>query len=294
MLNNSQKFESSDAPSEGRLGFGLWIIKQKRHFYIALVVLLVAVSAIVYGYNIYSYIDYFLFSGPAERANIANLSNSIINWQQQQKTNAPASLLQSDPQVFLSAGNYDFVAKLENPNSNFYAYFSYCFTDNGQAISCHNSFILPGEKKYLLSLGNKQTATTSLQLEIRDLIWQRLNGHLYPNWPNFSKNHLNFTTSNAKFLSGTDSGLSENIDLHTLEFSIKNDSAYNYWELPLNIILSDGSRVVSVNRYTLTEFYSGQTKDIRLAWPNSLPIVDGIAIIPDIDITRNDIYMPYK
>jgi hypothetical protein len=60
------------------------------------------------------------------------------------------------------------------------------------------------------------------------------------------------------------------------------------------MVLSSNTRVVGVNKYTLENIMSGQSRQIRVTWPGRLDNVNGVDIRPEINITRDDIYLKFK
>jgi len=277
-----------------KLNLGLWIVSHKRQFILGVTGVLIGVSAIFYGYSIYSYIDYLYFGGKAERLAVEQMANVTAVDEAQRIKNAAKPLEGSSPQAFLNNGKYDFLAKITNSNPNFFANFKYCFTDGANELACGTTFILPNETKYVTVFSaDLKFAPVNVKVTTTDLNWQRLDLHKYPDWKNYAISHLNFVVENAAFKTSEVSGLSEKIGLDILEFDITNKTAYNYWEVPVTIILSAGGNPVGINHYVLNEFSSGGKKSVRLSWPNSVPKPDQISVIPNLNIADDNIFMKY-
>ena len=278
-----------------KLNLGLWIVSHKRQFILGVTGVLIALSVVFYDYSIYSYIDYLYFGGKAERLAIEQMATVSAVDEVQRIKNAAKKLEESSPQVFLNNDKYDFLAKIKNPNTNFFANFNYCFNDGSVELACGSTFILPDETKYVTIFSNElKFKPVNLSIVIKDVTWQRLDLHKYPDWKGYSASHLNFIVENAAFKTSETSGLSEKIGLDILDFDITNQTAYNYWEVPVSIILMASGNPVAVNHYSLSEFISGSKRSVHLSWPDSIPKPDQITVVPNLNILDDNIFMKYQ
>lgn len=289
------QFKDREGITVGRLNFGLWLIKHRRLFTVVFLVLLVILSVIFYSYAAYHYADYFFFSGKAERQAIDQLSqDSVLADLQSQKVVAK-ELQPGNVQVFNRSGRYDFLVKIVNPNTDFTASFNYCFLSGSETLGCASGFILPSESKYFPWLGQELKINPGVAtLELRDLTWQRINAHQYPDWPAFAAERLRFAVASSTFKSAQESGLSEKIDLNTVQFSISNQSAYSYFAVPLTVVALSGIMPVGVNSYTVNNFLSGETRLVKMTWASSLPTVNKVEVYPSLNILSGDVYLKYQ
>ena len=289
------KFQDLGGFTSKKLNLGLWIVSHRRYFITGTIVLLIALSAAFYGYTIYSYIDYYFFGGQVEKQNIAELTNMNVLSDTQKLKALAQKLIDYPPQVFFNNCKYDFLVKVTNPNDRLFANFSYCFLSNSATTTCGTTLILPSETKYLTALGVKlDNPPGNLGLNINNVAWQRLNAHNYPDWPSFSQAHLNFTLGQTEFKSAAASGLSEKLNINTLQFNFTNNSAFSYWEAPLTIILFEGADPVGVTTYTLDQFLSGQTQAVKLTWVDDFNQISDVKVLPNINIMDDSIYMKYQ
>ncbi len=290
-----KRYDSSSGITASKLNLGLWIVSHRRQFVLGVIGVLIAASAVFYGYSIYNYIDYLFFGGKQERLAIEQMATTSPIDEQQRLKNLAKKLEESAPQVFLNNEKYDFIAQVKNPNNNFFARFTYCFTDNSQELACGSAFIMPDETRYVLSWANDlKFKPAQVGVVLKGITWQRLDYHKYPDWKTFSASHLNFAVENASFTAAASSGLSEKINLDVLQFDIVNKTAYNYWEVPLNIVLLSGNAPIAINHHVLNEFKSGETRSVRLSWPDSISQPSQITVLPDINITDDNVYMKYQ
>jgi len=280
-----KKYSSHNNLSLRKLHFGLWLSEKRQVIGRLVIIFLTIISVFFFSYSAYNYINYFLQTKNEKNYNLTTVSAP---------KNQVNDLIISNIQGLKINGYYDFIAYLKNPNDRFIAYFDYCFISNEIEITCSDNFILPGEEKYLTSLNQVVNNNTSLiNLEIKNVSWRRIDNREIPNWNIFLKERVNFTIDNIKII--TSNGTSPSKDgQNYLEFSITNQSAYAYYEAPLNIVFYKDSQVVGVNRYIVNKFLSGETRNIRLSWKSSLIGVTRTEITPEIDILNEDVYLKYQ
>ena len=77
--------------------------------------------------------------------------------------------------------SYDFYATVKNSNADWYATFTYTFSAGGTTSRTEDGFVMPGESKYLLSLGAKaESRPSSPSITLENLVWHRVNHHDAP------------------------------------------------------------------------------------------------------------------
>ncbi len=287
------KYQSLSGLSNKKLDFGLWFANNKKKFFIAIVVILILLSAGFFLYSGYHY-AYYLLEGKEYDQKLAEELSQYDESNLNYRLNNPLEGLKiSNVQSFSSDGSYDLLSSIKNPNGRYFANFIYCFTADDEELICGRDFIFPLEEKYLLALAIEDDKARDAKLRISNISWSRVNLHKYPDWSNYYSEHLNFETSDIQFKPARKSILSEKMSLDTLEFNIKNKTPYNYWEVPLNIVLYNGNRAVGVYKYIVNEFRSGEERSIRLVWPGNISQADKVEIRPNINIVDPDIYIKY-
>lgn len=285
------KYRDSSGLSIKKLNLGLWMAENRRWFFFGFIILMIVISLSLWGYSTFSFLKYYFKDRLTNKDALNSLVQSRLDENIRLRSSA-GKLEEFPPQIFFSSGKYDFLGKLSNPNNNFSISFSYCFTDGKTDLSCSPGFILPEETKYLLSLGNTlKNSPSNLKMELRDVMWNRVNLHQFPNWKQFAESHLNFSVTDVSIKTAEASGISDKTSLSILEFNVTNNTAYSYWEVPLNIILNNGSSAFGVSRYTLDEFRTGQKRSVKIVLSEKLGADTKAIIIPEINLNRDDIYM---
>lgn len=279
------KYQDPTGLSAKNLNFGLWFAINKHTIIKIIIITLSVIAACSVFYATYGYVYYFVFGSEQEK--ILNQSNYETDLANYRLNNATANLQVLSVKVLNNRGSYDFVATVKNPNDKHYASLNYCFVLKAEK-KCSSTFILPGEEKIIILPQQKTVETVdSINFEANNINWQKLNARTIPNWDVYKKERLNFSVTNLK-----NSSYGANLDY--LEFDIVNNSAYSYFEVPLNIVARSNNEIIAINRYIVTELKSNETKSIRLYWPNVSSYGDAIEVIPDANIIDTSIFMPYR
>ncbi len=288
-----KKYEDLDGLSLQKINFGLWLSLNRRKIMRLVVIFLIIVAAASLLYSSYNYIFYFLYGRQADNELVQSLAESQVDNQAYREANTPQALIASDVSVFAVRGKYDFLVSLENPNLRHFSAFQYCLENAaGEQIVCGNSFILPNSQKYLLLIGQEfDKAPGNLRFVATGLSWQRLNAHDVPDWASYASTRLNFQLEGVKY-SAPESGHKN--PFHSLQFSIKNNSPYNFSSVPVNIILWNGDRIVGANYYHLDNLLSAEKRNVVLSWPSAGEKVTRVEVVPDLNILDNNIYLPYR
>ena len=242
-----KNYDDSTDVSLQEMNFGLWLAEHRHKFLKILTGSLIVLCIFFFIYSSYNIIIYFI-SGDM---NAQSVSGQVPTSPRQLTTDLEISPLQ----IFSGNDHYDLAVKLKNPNDKFMASFKYCFTMSGNDLACGDGFILPSEEKYVLALGQDLDGSQSeASFKISNLFWQRINAHQIPDWNSFALSRLNFSVSGTSFSSGITNSLSEKMNLNNVGFSLKNQTPYSYYEVPVNILLYSGEELVGVNRHILQNF----------------------------------------
>ena len=282
--------------SEKKLNFGLWYIVHRQQLRKALIVFLIVFSVITWGYGIYGFTYYFVSGMNADDLMIREMVKGGVALHDFVLRDAPTPLTFSAPQVLKSADSkYDLLVKAINPNTKRWLDFQYYFMVDGKEVGRTKGFILPGETKYLVAFAvDLPTWPSEVQFTMDDILWQRLNPHDIPNWEQYQNEHLNIDIKDIRFTPSTNSGLSEKVNLNSLDFSAINNSAYSYWLANFTILLlNSNTEIVGASNYGLPELMAGDKRKIKTSWPGQFGLVSQVSIVPDINILDNSVYIKY-
>lgn len=288
---NLSEYKSDIGLTEKRLDFGLWFVKNRNRLFMGLIVALSLIGLITWFNTIYSFGDYYFRGAEADDAIVKEAVETRVKKSDRVD---PTEVKVGAVKAIKSGDKVDFAVKIDNVNSEHWSHFSYVFVAGGFESELQEGFILPGESKYLILLSQKTNSTRSAGVRFSDVSWTRVSKHEYPDWQQFVDDRMKINVIDSEFLPAKSSGLSEKINLALLSFEVSNDSPFNYWGVNLNMLLYSRGQLVAVDKYALNEFRSGDIRDIKISMPGSIASVSRIEIIPEINLTKDDIYMKFE
>lgn len=161
-----------------------------------------------------------------------------------------------------SANKYDLFAEISNPNNTYgsreFQYELKIKDSAGQVVASRKgaSFILPGEKKYLIE-NNVESGTrpAGVTLELNGFQWIEFNDY--------------YERPNLKVVNKTYSEIVSGIGFIEAAGLLKNESRYDFNEIKLEVILRDASGgIVALNSTKMNTVKSGENREFRVSWPN--------------------------
>jgi hypothetical protein len=193
--------------------------------------------------------------------------------------------------ISIGTSRYDLYTTLMNPNEDWWAEFTYHFDLPGdEDTDSEKGFILPSQQKPVAEFAIESGSPISdAQLVIEHVAWHRVNRHLIPDYTTWADDHLNLLVEDAQFEKET------RFDGETYgrtTFTIKNDTAYSYYDIGLYVLLLRGSAVVGVNRTTLSTLVTGEETLVTVNWFGTLPSVSQVEVIPELNIFDLSVYKP--
>jgi len=177
--------------------------------------------------------------------------------------------------VASSEGKYDLYATLLNSNDDWWAEFSYAFASSAGETKFGKGFVLPGEEKPLVAYAVESSSTPrSAALVVSDVVWHRVDHHVTGDYDRWFTDHVHFAIENPTF---------ERVELDgktigRVTFSVKNDSAYGYYEPAFVATLSRGSGVVGVTGTVLSDLDAGERQEVSINWFGVIPSVSKVEI----------------
>ncbi len=291
-----KNYSGPEGVTTKQLEIGLWYVEHKQLFRKLFYGFLILVGVVSWTYSIYGF-AYYLARGMNEDSILVKQlveTNSIghdyiLQISAKPLSIAPIGILRSTDK------KYDLYAQLTNENQKWWVEFDYYFIAAELQTPKAKGFILPGETKYFFSLAQDFTyEPDQAQLIMENISWQRIDQHKISDWNQYYQEHLNIESADIKFTPSNSSPLSEKLNLNQLSFNATNHTAYNYWDIGFAILLYGGGELVNVNHYTLNDFMSGEKRFIEISWPGAIGWVDSVKVIPEINIMKDDIYIPYE
>ncbi len=291
--NNLEKkvanYVDVEGVSTGRLNFGLWYLRHRQLFFLALVWALSLVAVVLWSYSLYYFGHYLLVGVKQDQINELALSEKIVNVVQNNKMEKFSYKFTTV--VHLGAERYDLVAKVVNENDAVLAKFNYYFIVDGVKMGEGTNFVMPRSHKYITSVVDGLSLTPQdVTVVIVSVEWPKIDIRQIGDWDEFSRARLNFSVSDEKFVNANLSTLSEKIPINMLSFKVRNDTAFNYLELPWQIIMYSGSEVVAVKNYVMNNLVTRASKEVVLTVVGNLPSITKLEIVPDVNILDERVY----
>lgn len=237
------------------------------------------------------FVDSFLLKYDQEQRAVASMAllgqSELRNFS---ITSSARSFIPGKPSVFpLGDSRYDLFSYLNNPNEDWYANFSYHFVVGGEDTDTRNGFILPLEEKPISLLAYEtEKRPTSVEVVIDAIEWQRVNSHEIPDYLLWSSERLGFEISDT---SVTRDLQLDNKKVGRISFTVKNNSAYSYWQPIFHIILTRGNTSVGITTVSLSQFEAGETREVDVNWFDNLPAVSKVEVIPEVNIFDPEVFM---
>jgi len=271
-----------------QLKISYWYIKNKLALKNYLAGVLIGISVITFGYCFWQLTIIFVINWNTDQQNIANLPNDLINYSYFHVTQEPQALQISDFEAIAGQGKYDFVASIKNSNADFAAInIDYQLIAGDQIVAERSGFIMPGEEKYFAFFGIDSSKVSNPVLKIAQVQWTRVRGYAA-----LAEPRLKFEVTDKVFTPADQSGIKGSLPVSLLDFKIKNNSAYGYWQVGVYMILKSGDKIVGANFLTLEQFKSQETRNVEMRWYEALPQISTIEVVPEVNILNADSFMP--
>lgn len=272
-----------DNISEEEFKLGYWFFAHKDLFKKILIWFLVILVLAFWGYSLVRWIQ-ILATNKSHREMLINLSEADVSHQVVLNSGRPADLEIVKLHLIPSGKTFDVVVELKNPNLRWGAKtFSYNLMADGASLAQADSFILPLEEKYIamydIELINK---TARLDLVVNDVVWQRIKDFKDFKRPDFTVANQrvdDLSTISGQAINGT-----------RLDFNITNNGPYSYWRVDLIVLLFSGGQMVAVGNQPIRIFDSGQTKNVEMAWPATIPNVSEVVVKASVNTLIPEVF----
>lgn len=293
---NLERYHDEDGLSVTKMEIGLFWIKNRVMFRNVFFFILAFIGIVTWSVFFYTFGNYLIFGIRSDNKMAANIVETKPISHEETLKQMPKNLIIEQGEIMPGNSNrYDLAASVTNPNERHWASVEYFFQlDSGKSIS-QTSFILPGETKLLAISGAElDSVPTEANLVIAKTEWIFFNAKTVPDYKAFSQARINFLVEDKKFTPAKGSILSEKLNINNLEFNITNKSDFNYWAMPLQVIIRTSTGLGGVKSYVLEKFNSGDKRFVSISFPGQIGLVREIEIVPDLNIFDKNNYMDFK
>lgn len=207
-----------------------------------------------------------------------NLVNNNIIKQQM----APEELKLGEVKILRSdTGKNNFLAVAENDNADWAVKnITYAFFANGQELGQRSTFILPKSSKYLMYFN--APASNSAEIKIINLSWERIRDYSLISYKDEVK------IESAKFVPGNSDIISGQVN-----FTIRNETAFNFWEVGLPVVLYDQFlEPLAINYAVINRLKSLEERAVSFSWQEPIyRAVESVGVYPEIDLLNKSAIM---
>ena len=224
----------------------------------------------------------YIINSVDHKQTLKNFTSNYIDWVSLQKKDKPLPIKILSTNIIENKNNkYDFVAKVNNPNSNWKIdEVRFSFVVDGYMIDEKTEFILPGKNKYLTSFSySSNSKPNNVELKINNIKWKKIKTD------GLNKLNIidNIIISNKEF--------DANTNIAQLKFSAFNNTHYNFWQIGWQIALYRNDVLYAFNYLTSDTFLSGDKRNVSATWLEPIKFPTKIEVIPDIDIFNSTNYI---
>ncbi len=252
---------------------------------------LIALNVVFWGYVLWTLLDAYAISYPRESRITQIIAQNQLD-QSSLVAIAPKPLQPTESLAFPSTeARTDFIARLANPNSIWWATFTYHFEADGASTPDRKGFILPNSQRYLTELGWKgQTVPRTAELKVTNLKWMRVDPRFVgADYEAFAANRLQFAFDQIAYRN--DITLNEK-NVGQTSFLFKNPSGYGYWATDLTIVLYRADRPVAVTTITQKEVKPGEVRPITYTWVENFTGITKTDVSAVTNVLETDAYLP--
>ncbi len=242
------------------------------------------------GFFVVSIVVYVVSGSFQDVRDVATIARNVGVAHMVSLTRAAEPMLLGDARVLTrDQGSYDMYAVVENPNAEWYATFDYYFIAGSLTTTTTQASLMPSESRYVLGLKvAAATRPSGAELVVENVVWQRVDRHEVLDTEEFLSDHEGFTVLSSEYAPDV---IFEKDTVGRSTFTIKNDTAYSYFTPTFAVLLKRGGVVVAVNQVTLSQFASGETREVIVHWFGDVPASGLVEILPQLNYFDRSVYM---
>lgn len=262
-----------------QLDTSYWYVKNKPLLKNILIFFLILINLLIWGGVIYL----IFFNYVIVQKSFIQIKNEAafdyVNYQAFYNQHMPIDLSNSSLQVINSNGETStYLVVVNNQNTRWMAYIDICFSLEGKE-DCSKSFIYPQENKYFIKESEKSIG----DFRIKNIDWEKVS-----DFSNIYKERFKFNLSNISFLPASQYQGTSEVPISKATFTVQNASAFNYAKVGFYVLLRSATSITAINYITINDLISGEQRSLEATWYETLPRIERVEIIPEVDIINPD------
>jgi len=275
-----------------QIKIGYWFVTNKLLIRRISILALVTFNILLFVYIFYGLLSYFVINRNAANEINLQVTSERLNYSYMNEISHPLPLSIVNVHVLKNGDNkYDFMAEINNENSTWYSpSLTYHFEYEDQKTDTLSTHVLPLQQKFVMKLGLESADRISdAILVIDDIQWQK-----QANFEQIRDEVFHYNIIEPTYLSSTKSGLSDVLKVSSVEFLVKNESAYNFWNTDFQVLLYRGNKLVYINEIPVRTINSEETKDIKFNIFEKIDRPDKVYVFPDVDYLNPDSFKGFE
>lgn len=273
---------------ERKFKFSYWYVENRVMLRRIFIVFLSAFSGVFIFYGAWGLANHYLVDYEANKQVEYSIAQGKLNYQMIAESSRPQGL-QTVGAYMMSAAtdNYDFVGEVFNPNIEWMVEsFDYYFTYGGERTEIQTDYILPGQRKFVTDLNYPAgTRFSTVNVVVENVRWKKV-----ADYTELRERILQFEFDKIKVLTPKQAGVSDKLQISTIEFDIINKGPYNFWEPKFIILVYQGNRIINVHEIVLNSIGSSEVASQSLNVFQKLPLNAKIEIVPDVNILDPEVF----
>jgi hypothetical protein len=273
--------------SEKGLKLAYWYVTNKLLLKRILIIVLIVVNALLAIYLIYLLVFNLYIYRSDYQAMLNNLATINQDYPNLRAVNLPQDIKIGQIKVLPHNETYDLMVEIANPNDQWWASFDYKFKINNEFTETRNGFILPRETKRLVDL-SVTNGNLASRLVLSNVVWQK-----EINYSSLKNLRLRFDIQNVEYIPAIELGVGQELSVSRVFFTIYNNTAYNYKNVKLLILLKSADKIVAINQIASDTLKSDQSKKLESTFFQDLPRITSVEVIPEVNILDEDVYADF-
>lgn len=242
-----------------------------------IIAIIVFIEAVFLLYSLVLAFDIFILSAKKD-AQVLNELTTFKNYAAFHPLISPEPLVIPAAVVLPESANnnsYDVLLRLSNPNEKWMA--DVMIEAAGKQT---NVRVLNNQERLVVLNGGAVSLSSASDIKIIDINWHRIK-----NVAALNSKKPNLVIENVAYNNSTD------VRPNQVEFSIQNDSVYNFWEISATVVLMQGSRAVAARQIQLSQLLKGEQRDISVNFFGPVGNVTDVLIVPFADVSDSGVFM---
>lgn len=297
LLDKKQSYNNASkryTPSEEELTYGQlkaasWFVRHKTHVQNTGIGVLLTFAIITVGYSFIYWVGYGSFGALQDAQSRVILSQSFEDYTVLQPSYRAAQVVFGDTVIIEESNDTSHIlTTIRNPNPNWVVTLRYTYVGGFGETQEASTTLMPGARGVLAALGvDTGGSIRNVQLNVIDFDWGRIDPHLVSDPTGYVSARTNFTTSRVDI---SRPNRSQEVP-GTIQFSVSNNTAYNYVSVPFTVLMYNGDALVDVRPLVIDRFLSAETEGVTFNLGFENTSISEVEVLSALNIFDSAVYL---